>query len=92
MKYDVVTTSRFRKEYKLAEKRGLPMDLLEKVIKLLAQGDPLPINNRDHTLRGHYEGCRECHIGPDWLLVYLIEEDILVLTLLRTGSHSDLFV
>ena len=91
MKYELRMTKRFRKERMLAEKRGLPMDMLEDVVLKLTDGKSLPLGNRDHALRGDYEGCRECHIAPDWLLVYLIENDILVLTLLRTGSHNDIF-
>ena len=64
---------------------------LEKVVELLAMGEALPENNRDHELSGNWVGHRECHIQPDWLLVYRIEDDVLVLTLARTGTHSDLF-
>ena len=67
------------------------MELLEEVITLLAMGEPLPLRNKDHSLSGEWVGHRECHILPDWLLVYRIEDDVLVLTLTRTGSHSDLF-
>ena len=91
MKYEVKPTAKFRREYKLAEKRGRNMDLLDAVITLLAQGKTLPSRYRDHALTGNYIGCRECHIQSDWLLVYQIEEDVLVLVLSRTGSHSDLF-
>ncbi len=72
-------------------KRGLKIDLLEKVIELLAMGTPLPEKNQDHALSGNWLGYRECHILPDWLLVYRIEDDVLVLTLVRTGTHSDIF-
>ena len=65
--------------------------LLEQVVALLAMGEPLPDKNRDHDLSGDWAGHRECHILPDWLLVYRIEDDVLVLTLARTGTHSDLF-
>ena len=65
--------------------------IAEKVIAALAMGEPLPEQNRDHALTGYWVGHRECHIQPDWLLVYRIEDDVLVLTLSRTGSHSDLF-
>ena len=73
-----------------AMKRGFKMDLLEDVITLLAMGEVLPDKNKDHALTGNWVGHRECHILPDWLLVYRLEEDVLVLTLTRTGTHSDL--
>jgi len=73
------------------EKRNLDMSLLDDIIIMLAQGLPLPTKNRDHALTGNYAGHRECHIQPDWLLIYRIEEDVLVLSLTRTGTHSDLF-
>ena len=76
---------------KRAIKRGLKIELLEQVVALLAMGEPLPDKNRDHDLSGDWAGHRECHILPDWLLVYRIEDDVLVLTLARTGTHSDLF-
>ena len=72
-------------------KRGLKIKLLEDVIAALAMGETLPEKNKDHALTGNWVGHRECHIQPDWLLVYRIEDDVLVLTLSRTGSHSDLF-
>jgi addiction module RelE/StbE family toxin len=76
---------------KWAIKRGLKIELLEQVVALLSMGEPLPDKNRDHDLSGDWVGHRECHILPDWLLIYRIEDDVLVLTLARTGSHSDLF-
>ncbi len=91
MKYIVKPTNRFRKDYKLMEKRNLEISLLDEIIAKLAQGTPLPASNRDHELTGNYAGHRECHIQPDWLLIYRIESDVLVLTLTRTGTHSDLF-
>lgn len=91
MKLDIVWTAQFKKDYKLAMKRGLKMDLLDNIIRQLSKGLPLPEKNRDHLLTGNYVGCRECHIQSDWLLVYRVENDILVLTLARTGTHSDLF-
>lgn len=90
-KYTVKTTTLFKKDFKLAMKRGLNVELLENVIALLAMGEPLPAKNKDHALTGNWVGHRECHILPDWLLVYRIEDDVLVLTLARTGTHSDLF-
>ncbi|MBP5638720.1 MAG: type II toxin-antitoxin system YafQ family toxin [Victivallales bacterium] len=91
MTYRIRTTSRFRKDYKLMQKRGLDMTRLQKVIALLASGETLNEMYHDHPLSGEYAGHRECHISPDWLLVYYKENDILVLTLARTGTHSDLF-
>ena len=90
-KYTVKTTTLFKKDFKLAMKRGLNVELLENVIALLAMGESLPAKNKDHALSGNWVGHRECHILPDWLLVYRIEDDVLVLTLARTGTHSDLF-
>ena len=90
-KYVVKFTTQFKKDFKLAMKRGFKMDLLEDVITLLAMGEVLPDKNKDHALTGNWVGHRECHILPDWLLVYRLEDDILVLTLTRTGTHSDLF-
>ena len=91
MKYEIKYTSHFKKDYKLAQKRGLDISALEKVIEMLADGQTLPEEYHDHQLVGNYNGCRECHIAPDWLLIYKIFEDVLVLELSRTGSHSDLF-
>ena len=73
------------------KKRGLDIRLLDNVIDMLRQGQTLDIKYRDHALTGNYEGYRECHIKPYWLLIYYIENDILTLTLSDTGSHSDLF-
>lgn len=83
--------STFKKDYKKIVKRGYDVRLLETVIGLLAEQKPLPEKYRDHNLIGNYSGCRECHITSDWLLIYEINEDELVLYLTRTGSHSDLF-
>lgn len=81
----------FKKDYKRIVKRGYDMRLLEKVIELLANQKPLPEKNRDHQLSGDYAACRECHITPDWLLIYEVADEELILYLTRTGSHSDLF-
>ena len=81
----------FKKDYKRIVKRGYDMRLLEKVIELLANQKPLPEKNWDHQLSGDYAGCRECHITPDWLLIYEVADEELILYLTRTGSHSDLF-
>ncbi len=90
-KYSVKLTNQFKKDYKLAMKRGLKIELLDEIVVLLAMGEPLPERNRDHALTGNWIGHRECHIQPDWLLIYRIEDDVLVLNLTRTGTHSDLF-
>lgn len=90
-KYTVKPTTQFKKDYKLAMKRGLKISLLDEIITKLSLGEPLDESNRDHPLSGNWAGHRECHILPDWLLIYRIEDDVLVLTLSRTGTHSDLF-
>lgn len=90
-KYTVKTTTRFRKDLKVVKRRGLNVGLLKQAISILATGGTLPERYHDHALTGNLTGFRECHILPDLLLVYLIEEDVLVLTLTRTGTHSDLF-
>ena len=90
-KLTVIPTTQFKKDYKLAMKRGLKMNLLEDVVALLAMGEALPEKNKDHALTGDWVGHRECHILPEWLLVYRVENNVLVLTLSRTGAHSDLF-
>ena len=90
-KYIVKPTTQFRKDFKLAMKRGMKTELLENVIAVLAMGEPLPERNKDHALTGYCTGHRECHIVPYWLLIYRIDDDVLVLTMARTGTHSDLF-
>ena len=90
-KYTVKYTTQFKKDFKLAAKRGLKIKLLEDVITALAAGESLDDKYRDHALSGNWAGFRECHILPDWLLIYRVENDVLVLTLTRTGTHSDLF-
>lgn len=90
-KYTVKPTTQFKKDYKLAMKQGLKIELLENVVAALAMGEALPEKNKDHALTGNWAGYRECHVQPDWLLVYRIENDVLVLTLTRTGTHSNLF-
>ena len=91
MKFEIKRTKAFRKSYKLCEKRGLNMDLLDDVVFQLANGLQLPVKYRDHQLQGKFKEFRECHIEPDWLLIYKFDNDKLVLTLTNTGSHSDLF-
>ena len=88
---DLYFTNRFKKDYKLMLKRGCKPALLEAVVEQLRLQQPLPEKNRDHELIGDYAGFRECHIAPDWLLIYRVEADALILTLTRTGTHSDLF-
>lgn len=89
--YDIRPTTKFQKDLKRVQKRGYDIRLLTAVIKTLAMGEPLPGKNRDHPLTGDFSGCRECHITPDWLLIYEIDGNDLILYLTRTGSHSDLF-
>jgi len=89
--YSLEMSSKFQRELKTARKRGFDIDKLEAVVKLLSKGATLPVKNKDHALTGNYSGFRECHITPDWLLIYRIEQDVLVLYLFRTGTHSDLF-
>lgn len=84
-------SARFKKDYELIKKRGYDTALLEEVLELLCAKQQLPMKYRDHGLTGNYEGHRECHITPDWLLIYKVEDDELVLFLTRTGTHSDLF-
>jgi len=91
MKYAILQTTRYKKELKRALKRGHDINLIKAVVFELARGEPLEVKHKDHPLSGVFSGFRECHITPDWLLVYLIEDDIMTLTLTRTGSHSDLF-
>ena len=85
------TTSQFRKDYKLMKKRGVNLRLLEDVLNKLIREEPLETRHRDHALTGNYRGLRECHIQPDWLLIYAIDKGRLILTASRTGSHADLF-
>ena len=89
--YEVRFTTAFKKSYKLMKKRGLDVSLLDNVVDQLRQGEQLNPRYRDHGLTGNFAGFRECHIQPDWLLIYLIENDILTLTLVDTGTHSDIF-
>ena len=91
MKYEVRFTNQFKKDLKLPQKQGKDVDKLFAVVEKLANGEPLDDKYRDHTLTGDYKGCSECHIEPDWLLVYEIFDDMLVLLLNRVGSHSELF-
>ncbi len=81
----------FKKDYKRIKKRGYDIKRLEIVVAMLASGQELPSEYKDHNLLGVYKGCRECHITPDWLLVYEVRENELLLLLTRTGTHSDIF-
>ena len=89
--YSVKPTKQFKKDLKLIQKRGYDIQKMTDVIKKLAAGETLPESNRDHFLSGNFSGCRECHIEPDWLLIYEIAQESLILYLTRTGTHSDLF-
>lgn len=89
--YEIKPTSRFKRDLKSSKRRGYDISLLTTVIQTLASGEPLAEKHKDHALGGIWVKHRECHISPDWLLIYKVEHDILVLTLTRAGSHSDLF-
>lgn len=93
MKYEIERTNQFKRDYKLAVKRGCDINELITVVSMLADGETLPEKYRDHDLVNsrNYKGMRECHIAPDWLLVYKISESLMILSLQRTGTHSDLF-
>ena len=91
MQYQIEYTSRFKKEYKLAQKRGRDISLLRTVIDILAKGETLPEKYKDHPLVSIWVGYRECHIQGDWLLIYKYKDNELILSLTATGSHSDLF-
>ncbi len=87
----LVITSQFRKDYKRVKKRGYDINLLENVINTLQEGKRLEKRYQEHYLTGDYKGFRECHILPDWLLIYAIDKDAMILTATRTGTHSDLY-
>ena len=88
---DLVTTAQFRKDLKRIRKRGYDLSKLDDVLQTLLREDLLPAKRRDHALTGDYAGFRECHVEPDWLLIYAIDKGQLILTASRTGTHSDLF-
>ena len=92
MKYRIKFTSRFKKDVKLAKRQGKDIDKLFEIIERIANDETLDEKYRDHSLSGEYKGTRECHIEPDFLLIYEKFEDVLVLSLVRAGSHSDLFI
>ena len=93
MKYDVKRTTQFKKDFKTIVKQGLDIKELEKVLEILINGEVIPEKYKDHPLRNSkdFKNCRELHIEPDWLLIYKYNNDQLILYLIRTGSHSDLF-
>ena len=91
MRYNIRPTTRFQKDLKRIQRRGYDISLLTDIIKKLAGGETLSAKYKDHNLAGDYIGCRECHITPDWLLIYEISDGDLILYLARTGTHSDLF-
>ena len=88
---DIRYSAKFKRDYKVMMRRGYNPQLLQDVLNLLCDEQPLPPKYKDHALSGNYKGHRECHITPDWLLIYKIEHNIVTLTLTRTGTHSDLF-
>ena len=89
--FELELTRQYLKDLKLARKRGLDESKLNAVILKLISGEELPKKNCDHSLSGNYEGFRECHISPDWLLIYSRDVTVKIITLVRTGTHSDLF-
>ena len=89
--FELELTHQYLKDLKLARKRGLDESKLNEVILILVSGEELPKKNRDHSLSGDYKGFRECHISPDWLLIYSKDITVRIVTLVRTGTHSDLF-
>ncbi len=91
MALKLVPTTQFKKDYKRAKKRGLDMSELQSVLDKLCAEEPLEKRYRDHALMGSYAGFRECHIRPNWLLMYAVDKEQLILTASRTGSHADLF-
>ena len=91
MKYKIKFTSRFKKDLKQAKRQGKDIEKLFEIIEKLAKDEILDEKYRDHSLTGNYKGTRECHIEPDFLLIYEKIEKVLVLSLVRIGSHSDLF-
>lgn len=91
MKYEIKMSSAFKRELRSVSRQGKDLSLLDAAVTILANGETLPEKYHDHELTGNWKGHRECHIQPDWLLIYKITEKELILTLVRTGSHSDLF-
>lgn len=91
MRLKIVLSNQFKKDLKLAQRRNFKLELLTDVVDRLANQEELPPKNKDHNLSGIYAGFRECHVQPDWLLIYKIEKEDVLLLLFRTGTHSDLF-
>ncbi len=91
MKYEIRASGSYRKDVKLAVRRGLDIEKLLAVVEYLRNGEPLPAQHRNHLLQGEYRGLWECHVTPDWLLIYDREDGIRLITLQRTGTHADLF-
>ncbi len=91
MKYKVNPSNKFQKDVKRLEKRGYDIDLMKDIIKKLADGKKLPRKYKDHALKGKYKNCRECHVAPDWVLIYEVYKNELILYLTRTGKHEDVF-
>lgn len=89
--YVIKPTNVFKRDFRRIKKRGKDLAKIKKIMLLLAAGEALPVKNRDHILAGNYLSKRECHIEPDWLLIYTIDEDNKEIIFERTGSHSDLF-
>jgi mRNA interferase YafQ len=89
--YKISALNSFKRDLKLLIKRGYDLSLLDEIVTKLANGETLPEKNRDHALSGNFKGCRECHVKPDWLLIYQLADDELILYLTRTGTHSDLY-
>ena len=91
MKYEVFYTNRFKKDYALCKKRGLDIDILKQAVAILAETGVLPKQYKPHPLQGKYAGKMECHLQPDWLLVWEQNDSKLILLFTNTGTHSDLF-
>ena len=89
--YVIILATRFKRDLKRVSKQGKDIDMLENIINVLANNKKLPTKNKDHALIGNYDGCRECHIEPDWLLIYKTDQQTKTLKLIRTGSHTELF-
>ncbi len=89
--YEIIRSTKFKRDVKRAQKQQKKMDKLRAVLTLLIEGQELPVKNKDHFLSGNWSGYRECHIEPDWLLIYKVDEQEKFLELVRLGSHSDLF-
>ena len=91
IEYQIHLTAKYKKGYKKMAKRGLDMAILDNVVKKLSYGEKLERKYKDHILKGEYKGYHECHIQPDWLLIYKIQDDVLILTLIDTGTHWSAF-